>query len=84
MFDASQTSASRINGGAAAAPRLYDEFASKGMPSSVGAPQGNFLGGLDMGTPQAFLPYTFFRIVGFEARCRRGHEHLVEKSRTPN
>src|SRR5215469_300704 len=62
-FDASQVSASRINGGAAEAPRLYDEFASKGMPSNVGAPQGNFLSGLDMGTPQAFLPYTFCGIL---------------------
>src|ERR1700746_3375462 len=53
-FEASLVSASRISGGAAAEPRLYDEFASNGMPNSVGAPQGNFpFAGLDMDTPQA-------------------------------
>src|ERR1700756_3846430 len=40
------------------------------MPSSVGAPQGNFLSGLDIGTPQAHLPYTFFTIVNFRSSVR--------------
>src|ERR1700757_4971854 len=68
-FDESHTSASRISGGAADAPRLYEEFASNGMPNSVGAPQGNFpFAGLDMGTPQA--PFTLHLSAKFV--CRRG------------
>src|SRR5215471_16856800 len=68
--------ASRISGGAAAEPRLYDEFASKGTPRSVGAPQGNFpFAGLDMDTPQASITLhlleefmrrvQFLRITGY-------------------
>ncbi len=63
-FEESQRSASRIKGGAAAAPRLYDEFSSKGTPSSVGAPQGSFFPGLDMGTPQAPITLHLFAAPG--------------------
>src|ERR1700756_15506 len=42
MLEASEVRAARIRGGAAAAPRLYEELASRGTPSSVGAPQGPF------------------------------------------
>src|SRR5215470_13978356 len=48
MLDESQRNASRISGGAAADPRRKDEFLSKGIPSSVGAPHGSFRSVLDM------------------------------------
>jgi hypothetical protein len=42
-----------MSGGAAADPRLYDEFSSSGTPSNVGAPQGPFpFSKLAIGTPQ--------------------------------
>src|SRR5262245_152922 len=48
MLEESQRRASRISGGAAAEPRRNDEFLSKGIPSSVGAPHGSFRSVLDM------------------------------------
>src|SRR5215831_1411985 len=48
MLEESQRRASRISGGAAADPRRKDEFLSKGIPSSVGAPHGSFRSVLDI------------------------------------
>src|SRR5579864_1822338 len=79
MLVDSQQSASRISCGAAAAPRLYEEFSSRGTPSKVGAPQGPFaLPELAMGTP-LHLTYTFrfqvrSRIRPLLQGCRRGSE----------
>jgi len=60
-----------MSGGAAAEPRLYDEFASKGTPNSVGAPHGNFpLGVLDMElTSNAPIPYTLLASLRSPANC---------------
>src|SRR5579864_3411085 len=77
MLVDSQQSASRISCGAAAAPRLYEEFSSRGTPNKVGAPQGPFaLPELAMGTP-LHLTYTFrfqvrSRIRPLLQGCRRG------------
>src|SRR6516225_9281150 len=77
MLEESERSASRTQGGAAAAPRSYDEFSSKGTPSRVGAPQGNFLPGVGMGTSGALINLT---PVGGVRALRASSQTLIRVS----